>query len=110
MDNSSYELNSNVSIIASDNMLGNYDINKMTFEIKSKNNPAEQLWYANANFKYGNNDIITFHEIKDGNKFAVKSDDIVVKYLGVNLDNINGFLAKLGFTAFDQIPSDYNAL
>lgn len=110
MENSSYELNSNISVITTDNMLGNYDLNKMSLEVQTKNNPSAGLSYADAKFKYATNDIISLQEIKDGNNFAVKSDDIVVKYLGINLENISTFLTKLGLTGLDMLPSDFNAL
>lgn len=102
------EMSTVVSINASNNMWNGYDINKVSLEYLTKKDVNSSLDFSDIKLRYANNDIISVQEIKENNKFAIKSDEVVNKYVSVDLKNLSDILKKIGIITPVKIPDNFD--
>ena len=108
VENENNETATTVSINTNKNMWNGYDLNKATLEYSTKKDVGNSLNFADIKLKYANNDIISVQEIKENNKFAIKSDEIVNKYVGLDLNNLKDVLKKIGVITAVSIPENFD--
>lgn len=85
------EMSTNITISSTENIdaLEGIDINNFDFELTSQNDLKEKNFYTELLLKYSGNDFLKFKGIVNDNKFAIISDEIVNKYVGVRSQNFN---------------------
>lgn len=88
----------------------NTDINsnilsRMNLNIESKVNKPEQKAYTKANLLYNNQNLFTLEYANSNNIYALKSDEIVTAFLGIENDNLKVLAQKLGIYDTSGIPN-----
>ena len=106
-ENTNNESTTSISVNTTENEWNGYDINKIGIEYSTKSNKSELLEFADIKLKYANNDILSIQEIKENNKLAIKSDEIVNKYVGVDIANFKTVLKKISPLTTVVIPDSF---
>lgn len=88
----------------------NTDINsnilsRMNLNIESKVNKSEQKAYTKANLLYNNQNLFTLEYANSNNIYALKSDEIVTAFLGIESENLKVLAQKLGIYDISKIPN-----
>lgn len=88
-ENSEMTTNMTISSTEKFEKLNGIDVNNFDFELTSQNNLKDKNFYGELLINYSGNEFINFKSIVNNNKFAIISDDIVNKYVGVKAQNFN---------------------
>lgn len=85
------EITTNMTISSTEKFenLQGIDINNFDFELTQQNNLKEKNAYGELLINYSGNEFLKLKNIVNDNKFAIISDDIVNKYVGVKAENFN---------------------
>ncbi len=86
-ENSEMTTNMTVTTTEQIEQLQGIDINNFDFELTSQNNLKEKNFYGELFIKYSGNEFLKVQNIVNDNRFAVISDEIVNKYVGVQAQN-----------------------
>ncbi len=70
-------------------------IDDIEISMETKNNPKDEKTYVETGFNYGGNEILTTKFLSSNNSIAIKSDEIVVKYLGTKNENLGSVLSQI---------------
>lgn len=83
------EMNTNMTISSTEQLeqLEGIDINNFDFDLNYQNNLKEKNFYGELLVKYSGNEFLKVQNIVNGNRFAIISDEIVNKYVGVQAQN-----------------------
>lgn len=87
----------------------NTDINsnilsKMNLNINSKVNKLEEKSYTKTDLLYNNQNLFTLEYANSNNIYALKSDEIVTAFLGIENENLKVLAQKLGILDTSAIP------
>lgn len=88
-ENSEMTTNMTISSTEKFDKLNGIDVNNFDFELTSQNNLKEKNFYGELFINYSGNEFLNFKGIVNNDKFAIISDDIVNKYVGVKAQNFN---------------------
>lgn len=83
------------------NILSNMDL-----QIEAKVNNPEEKAYAKANLNYQNENLFSLEYVNSNNIYALKSDEIVTAFLGVENSNLKVLAQKLGIIDTKTIPDE----
>ena len=72
--------------------------------VEAKVDKTEEKAYAKTRIIHKNKDLFTLEYANDNNVYALKSDEIVTAFLGVENENLKGLAQKLGVTDNSIIP------
>lgn len=86
-ENSEMDTNMTISSTEQIEQLEGIDINNFDFELNYQNNLKEKNFYGELLVKYSGNEFLKVQNIVNGNRFAIISDEIVNKYVGVQSQN-----------------------
>ena len=108
-----YKVKSDISLsnTLSNSMFSNLDLSKFSFTYKLNSNQTENKSYGRLVSKYSGNTILILENIIDKDAMAIKSDEIVNRYVGVkkrHLEDVTDkFLdGKVKFAVIDKMK-DY---
>ncbi len=100
-----YTVEGNLSI-ETDGLGENTDIlNAMKMKVESKVNKQEEETYTKASLLYKEQDLFTLEYAKSNAIYALKSDEIVTAFLGIEEENVNVLLQKLGVENTSALPN-----
>lgn len=87
--------------------IANQAISVSSFNIKStaKADPKNNRQSSESTLKYLDNDLFTLKYIRDNDLYALKSDEVINKYLAFDNNNLKEFAKKLGVTDTETIPN-----
>lgn len=93
----------------------NTDINanilsKMSLNLETKVNRAEEKTYTKANLTHNNQNIFTIEYANSNNIYALKSDEIATAFLGIENENLKVLAQKLGILDTSIIPDSIEAI
>lgn len=80
-------------------------LSRMNLKIESKVNKEEEKTYTKANLLYNNQDLFELEYANSNNIYALKSDEIVTAFLGIENDNLKVLAQKLGIYDTSEIPN-----
>lgn len=88
----------------------NTDINanmlsRMNLNIESKVNKPEEKAYTKVNLAHNNEDLFRVEYANSNNIYALKSDEIVSNFLGIENENLKVLAQKLGISDTSMIPN-----
>lgn len=88
-------------------------INKTKIEYNTKSNSPEKKSETEAKIIYDNKDQFKVNFARNDNNYALKSDEVVYKYLLLRNENLREVYTKLGIENVEKIPNrfekiDYN--
>ena len=78
----------------------------MDLQIEAKVNNPEEKAYAKANLNYQNENLFSLEYVNSNNIYALKSDEIVTAFLGVENSNLKVLAQKLGIIDTKTIPDE----
>lgn len=89
VEKENYETNFNVKLSTTmeNNMFSKLDLSKFEFYYDASKNHDENRFFSKISTQYAGNDLLAVDFIKNENQVAVKSDEIVNKYVGINKEN-----------------------
>lgn len=93
----------------------NTDINanvlsRVNLNMESKVNKPEDKAYTKAKLNYNNQDIFTVEYANSNNIYALKSDEIVTAFLGIENDNLKVLAQKFGIVDTTAIPNSIEGI
>lgn len=80
-------------------------LDNLTVNIEGKSNPGKNKEYQSINMKYSNDDFFELEYIKDQDKYALKSNEIVNKYVAIENNELKDLATKLNIEDIDKIPN-----
>ena len=80
-------------------------LSNMELNITSNVSKPEEKAYTNATLRHENTDLFTLEYAHNNNIYALKSNEIVTAFLGVENDNLKVLMQKLGVTDNSIIPN-----
>ncbi len=89
----------------SNNQQEQIKLDNLTVNIEGKSNPGKNKAYQSINMKYSNDDFFELEYIKDQDKYALKSNEIVNKYVAVENNELKDLATKLNVEDIDKIPN-----
>lgn len=100
------------NLISNNPQLANQTIPARNFKIEynSKTDKGQQSASMEATLKYLTKDLFTLKYIKDGNKYALKSDEVINKYLAFENNNLKEYANKLGMQDVNNIPNQIGSI
>ncbi len=103
LENGHYESNSNLKIATTmeNNMLSKLDLSKFELGHSILRNSDENQSYHKIDIRYSDQPVLTLDGIFNHQQFALKSDEIVNKYVGMNRSNVQNVVNQLGETPID---------
>ena len=92
-----YNLTSDISLSTTmkDNIFSSLDLSKFNFSYNIEKDNTNDLSYHKMSTKYGGNHLLIVEAINDKKIFAIKSDEIVNRYVGLKKDNLESISSKL---------------
>ena len=92
-----FEINSDIKLSTTmeNNMFSELDLSKFSFNYNLKRNNKENISYHRLNTQYGGNGLIIIDAINEKNRFAIKSDEIVNRYVGLEKKNFQEISDKI---------------
>ncbi len=103
-----YTTNSEITfnIESNDTQIANETVSAGNFGIKysAKTDAPNNRKSSQATLKYSNNDLFTLKYIRNEDLYALKSDEVVNKYLALDNNNLKEFAKKLGVIDTSNIP------
>lgn len=85
-------------------------LDNLTVNIEGKSNPGKNKEYQSINMKYSNDDFFELEYIKDQDKYALKSNEIVNKYVAIENNELKDLATKLNIEDIDKIPNKLERL
>lgn len=100
------------NLISNNPQLANQTIPARNFKIEynAKTDKEQQSSSMEATLKYLTKDLFTLKYIKDENKYALKSDEVINKYLAFENNNLKEYANKLGVQDVNDIPNQIGAI
>lgn len=97
LNNKNYEIISDIKISTTmkNNMFSDLDLSRFSFNYDLKKNNKENISYHKINTKYGGNNLLIIDAINEKNEFAIKSDEIVNRYVGIEKKNFQEISNKI---------------
>ena len=83
-------------------------LSKIGFNIEAKVNKPEEKSYAKLNVTNSNQNLFTLEYANSNNIYALKSDEIVTAFLGIENENLKVLAQKLGIHDISVIPDSIN--
>jgi len=80
-------------------------LSNLSLNIESKVDRLSQKTYTKANLLNNNQNLFTIEYANSNNIYALKSDEIVTAFLGIENDNLKVLAQKLGITNTSTIPN-----
>jgi len=105
IDNQNYETSNkiNLNTTMKNNIFSNLDLSKIELNYDTKNLNLDKKNYRKLSLKYADNDLVSFDFIKTENQFAIKSDEIVNRYVGISNKNLQSVVNKVKGTNVDLL-------
>lgn len=97
------DANFTLSNTMENNMFSDLDLSKFEFSYHVTNNQLQSKKYMQFVTKYASNHLLTLDFIHNQTKFAVKSDEIVNRYVGLESKNLPNITSKLWNTQVDFV-------
>lgn len=85
-------------------------INKTKLEYSTKSNSAEKKSETEAKIIYDNKEQFKIDFVNNDNNYALKSDEVVYKYLLLRNENLREVYTKLGIENTDKIPNQFEKI
>ena len=85
-------------------------INKTKIEYNTKSNLTENKAETEAKIIYDNKEQFKMNFARNDNNYAVKSDEVVYKYLLLRNENLREVYTKLGIENIDKIPNQFEKI
>ncbi len=85
-------------------------INKTKLEYNTKSNSAEKKSETEAKIIYDNKEQFKIDFVNNDNNYALKSDEVVYKYLLLRNENLREVYTKLGIENTDKIPNQFEKI
>lgn len=85
-------------------------INKTKIEYNTKSNLTEKKTETEAKIIYDNKEQFKMNFARNDNNYAVKSDEVVYKYLLLRNENLREVYTKLGIENIDKIPNQFEKI
>ncbi|HJJ12456.1 MAG: DUF6583 family protein [Clostridia bacterium] len=85
-------------------------INKTKIEYNTKSNLTEKKAETEAKIIYDNKEQFKMNFARNDNNYAVKSDEVVYKYLLLRNENLREVYTKLGIENIDKIPNQFEKI
>ncbi len=85
-------------------------INKTKIEYNTKSNLTERKAETEAKIIYDNKEQFKMNFARNDNNYAVKSDEVVYKYLLLRNENLREVYTKLGIENIDKIPNKFEKI
>lgn len=103
LEKDNFELNSDITLSTTmeNNMFSELDLSKFAFKYYFMKENSTKKSFHKLQTQYAGNDFITFDFLKNDKQFAIKSDEIVNKYVGVNNSNLQNTINQLYQTQVD---------
>ncbi len=100
------------NLISNNPELANQTIPARNFKIEynAKTDKEQNNTSAEATLKYLTKDLFTLKYIKDGDKYALKSDEVMNKYLAFQNNNLKEYINKLGVQDVNNIPNKVQSM
>lgn len=91
---------------SNDTQIANEAIPAGNFSIKTtgKADPKNNMNSSETTLKFLDKDLFTLKYIRDNDLYAVKSDEVVNKYLALDNNNLKEFAKKIGITDTSMVP------
>ena len=80
-------------------------LSNMELDITSNVNKPEEKAYTKAILRHQNSDLFALEYAHSNNIYALKSNEIVTAFLGIENDNLKVLMQKLGITDTSTIPN-----
>lgn len=85
-------------------------INKTKIKYNTKSNLTEKKAETEAKIIYDNKEQFKMNFARNDNNYAVKSDEVVYKYLLLRNENLREVYTKLGIENIDKIPNQFEKI
>lgn len=85
-------------------------LSNMNLQIEAKVNKKEEKAYAKANLNYQNESLFSLEYANSNNIYALKSDEIITAFLGIENSNLKILAQKLGIIDTTKIPDTINQI
>ena len=97
LEKENYESNSNIKLATTmeNNMFSQLDLSKLELRYDVIRNIDKNQYYSKINAQYSGNHVLTLDAIWNDEQFAVKSDEIVNRYVGINKSNTQNMINQL---------------
>lgn len=97
LNKKNYEIKSdiNLSTTIKNDMFSDLDLSKFSFNYNLKKNNKENISFHKIDTKYGGNNLLIIDAINNKNEFAIKSDEIVNRYVGIEKKNFQEISNKI---------------
>lgn len=101
------DANFTFDLVSSDSAIADQTIPPRNFSVKyeAKGDTVNNKKYSKTTLKYLTNDIFNVQYIQDDAQYAIKSDEVVNKYLVLKNDNLKQLATKFGITDTTNIPN-----
>lgn len=97
LKNENYEVNSNIQLSTTmeNNMFSKLDLSKFELSHDIARNKDDKRMVQKIDAKYSGNHLLTLDFLSDEEQFAVKSDEIVNKYVGISKKNTQNIINQI---------------
>lgn len=97
LEKNDYELTSQISFSTTmeNNMFSDLDLSKFEFNYTKQKQHSKDVSLNTIQTKYSGNDFLTLDFISNPKQFAIKSDEIVNKYVGITNENLGIVINKI---------------
>ena len=97
LENNDYESNSNLKIATTmgNNMFSHLDLSKFQLGYTVLRNSNQNQYGSKMDIRYSDQPVLTVDGIFNAQQFAVKSDEIVNQYVGINKNNTQKVVNQL---------------
>lgn len=97
LENQNYEANSNIQLSTTmeNNMFSKLDLSKFEFSHAVTRSNQDNKTYSKLDAKYAGNHLLTLDFILNEEQLAVKSDEIVNKYVGIRKENTQNIVNQI---------------
>lgn len=85
-------------------------LDNLTVNIEGKSNPGKNKQYQRIDMKYSNDDFFEIEYMRDQDKYALKSDEIVNKYVAIENKDLKTFAEKMGVEDLEKIPDKIESI
>lgn len=104
-NNSETQTNLTFSTTMKTEDMSDVDVSKFLLNLRTLNNIQTKELYNELNISYSDNELFKMKTISNENQIAFVSDEIVNKYVGVNIQNSERVLEKLGVSSWLNLAS-----
>lgn len=104
MQDENYDSTSNIKLSTTmeNNMFSKLDLSKFEFSYQSIKDNDKNTNYRQVSTRYAGNHLLTLDFVFNNEQFAIKSDEIVNKYVGINNSNTQNIANQLAGTEVDM--------